>query len=63
MMHHKSFLFSHHYTDSIKEKLETEQKTAEKVQVNHGHYVGLTSLRLLSYLTVPNCWISECISC
>lgn len=49
--------------DSMKEKLETEQKTAEKVQANHGHHVGLTSRRLQSYLTVPNCWISECISC
>ena len=56
-------LLSHYHMDSRKEKLETEQKTAEKIQVNHGHCVGLTSLRLLSYLTVPNCWISECISC
>ena len=31
------FLLSHRHMDSMKEKPETEQKTAEKVQVSHGY--------------------------
>lgn len=34
-----SFLLSHHHRESMEEKSETEQKTAEKAQVNHGHRV------------------------
>jgi len=49
--------------DSMKEKHKIEQRIAEKLQYSHGHHVGLRSLRILSYLTVSNCWIPECISC